>query len=449
MLGSHIRPRILTVTELAGAIRDVLAEAVGAVWVAGELSSVKRAASGHLYFTIKDELSQLSAVLFRSGAQTLPFEPREGLEVVARARVVVYPPRGALQLTVDHLEPRGLGALRLAFEQLKGRLEAEGLFDAARKRPLPRIPRTVGVVTAVGGAAVRDVITTLRRRWPAARVLVRPVLVQGAGAARDIAAAIGDLGRVRSVDVLIVARGGGSLEDLWAFNEEPVARAIAASRVPVVSGIGHEIDFTIADFVADVRGATPTAAATAVVPERIRLLTEVAGRRDALVVGLERRLRDARRRLAAVGERLASPRRRLDDLRIRLDEHAIRLERSLVGRVNWDRRELAMLARRLEAAGPAAGLARSRARLAMARERLRLGVAALLAAARASLERKEHALGALSPLACLERGYAIVRHGDLDGSVVRDAAALQPGDAVALVLSRGRAYGRVERTETE
>jgi exodeoxyribonuclease VII large subunit len=186
-----------------------------------------------------------------------------------------------------------------------------------------------------------------------------------------------------------------------------------------------------------------------VVPERTRLLAEVAGRRDALVAGLERRLREARRRLAAVGERLASPRRRLDDLRIRLDEHATRLERSLVGRINWDRRELAMLARRLEAAGPAAGLARSRARLEMARERLRLGVAARLAAARASLERQEHALGALSPLACLERGYAIVRQGALDGPVVRDAAALHPGDTVALVLSRGRAYGRVERTESE
>ena len=362
---------------------------------------------------------------------------------------MVYPPRGALQLTVDHLEPRGLGALRLAFEQLKDRLEVEGLFDAARKRPLPRIPRTIGVVTALGGAAVRDVIATLRRRWPAARVLIRPVLVPGAGAPRDIAAAIGDLGRVRSVDVLIVARGGGSLEDLWAFNEEPVARAIAASRVPVVSGVGHEIDFTIADFVADVRGATPTAAAAAVVPERTRLLAEVAGRRDALVAGLERRLREARRRLAALGDRLASPRRRLDDLRIRLDEHATRLERSLVGRINWDRRELAMLARRLEAAGPAASVARSRARLAMARERLRLGVAGRLAVARASLERTERALSALSPLACLERGYAIVRQGDLDGPVVRDAAALRPGDAVALVLSRGRAYGRVERTESE
>jgi exodeoxyribonuclease VII large subunit len=449
MLGAHVRPRILTVTELAGAIRDVLAQSVGVVWVAGELSSVKRAASGHLYFTIKDELSQLSAVLFRTGAQTLPFEPTDGLEVVARARVVVYPPRGALQLTIDHLEPRGLGALRLAFEQLKGRLEAEGLFDAARKRPLPRIPRTVGVVTALGGAAVRDVITTLRRRWPAARVLIRPVLVQGAGAARDIAAAIGDLGRVRGVDVLIVARGGGSLEDLWAFNEEPVARAIAASRMPVVSGVGHEIDFTIADFVADLRGATPTAAAAAVVPERTRLLADVAGRRDALVAGLERRLREARRRLVAVGDRLASPRRRVDDLRIRLDEHATRLERSLVGRINWDRRELTMLARRLEAAGPAAAVGRSQARLAMARERLRLGVAGRLAAARASLERTERALGALSPLACLERGYAIVRHGALDGPVVRDAAALHTGDAVALVLSRGRAFGRVDRTEPE
>src|SRR5262249_37914128 len=211
MLGSPVRPRILTVTELAGAIRDTLGESMGAVWVAGELSSVRRAASGHLYFVIKDHLSQLPAVLFRSGAQTLPFEPTDGLEVVACAHVGFYPPRGALQLIVDHLEPRGLGALRLAFEQLRDRLDAEGLFDPARKRPLPAIPRTIGVVTALAGAAVHDMLTTLRRRWPAARVIVRPVLVQGAGAGKDIAAAISELNRFGGVDVLIVGRGGGSL----------------------------------------------------------------------------------------------------------------------------------------------------------------------------------------------------------------------------------------------
>jgi len=449
MLGSHVRPRILTVTELAGAIRDTLAESVGAVWVAGELSSVRRAASGHLYFVIKDHLSQLAAVLFRSGVQTLPFDPTDGLEVIARARIGFYPPRGALQLIVDHLEPRGLGALRLAFEQLRDRLDAEGLFDPGRKRPLPSIPRTIGIVTALGGAAVHDMLTTLRRRWPAARVIVRPVLVQGAGAGRDIAGAIAELNRFGGIDVLLVGRGGGSLEDLWAFNEEVVARAIAASRVPVVSGVGHEIDFTIADFVADHRAATPTAAAAAVVPERTHLLAEVAGLRAKLVAGLERRLQQVRQRVIASADRLASPQRRLDDHRVRLDDLARRLERSLARRVAWERRELAMLGRRLEASGPAARVATARGRLAVASDRLRLAVAARLAAARATLERTERALGALSPLACLERGYAIVRHGGPDGPVVRDAAALSPGDAVALVLSRGRAIGRVERTEPQ
>src|SRR5436190_1258300 len=260
MLRAGRVPRIFSVTELALLLRSALEGGIGMVWVAGEISNCRPQPSGHLYFTLKDDRAQLAAVMFRSAAQVLAFRPGDGMEVVLRARVSLYPTRGALQLYVDTMEPRGRGALQLAFEQLKARLEAEGLFAADRKRPLPRFPHMVGIVTALGGAVIHDMRTILLARWPSTRVVVCPVRVQGPGAAREVAAGIEDLNRLGGVDVLIVGRGGGTLEDLWAFNEEVVARAIAASTVPVVSAVGHEGDFTIADFVADVRAPTPPAA---------------------------------------------------------------------------------------------------------------------------------------------------------------------------------------------
>jgi exodeoxyribonuclease VII large subunit len=386
--------------------------------------------------------------MFWRAAQTLPFDLAEGLDVVVYGRLELYTPRGALQLVVERMEPQGLGALRLAYEQLKNRLAAEGLFAVERKRALPRFPRTIGIVTALPGAAIHDMLTTLRRRWPAARVVVRPVRVQGAGAARDIADGIADLGRLRGLDVLLVGRGGGSLEDLWAFNEEVVARAIAAAVVPVVSGIGHEIDFTIADLVADHRAATPTAAAAAAVPERERVADGVAACRAALAAALARRVRRAREQVSGLARRIPSPRRRADALAIRLDDLGGRLASALARRVSWDRRELGTLGRRLAAAGPPVLLARMRERVEGLRERLQRAFAARVRAARDTLDRAALSLGALSPLACLERGYAIVRLGSAAGPIVRDAAALAPGDGVALVLARGRAFGRVERTES-
>jgi len=444
---AHVHPRIVTVTELVLGVRGVLDEVVGAVWVAGEVSGIRRSAARHVYFTLKDRQSQLSAVMFWRVGQTLPFDPVEGLGVVVQGRLELYPPRGTLQLVVERMEPQGLGALRLAFDQLKTRLAAEGLFAAERKRALPRFPSAVGVVTALSGAAIHDMLTTLARRWPSARVLIRPVRVQGAGAAADIAAGIDELGRFGGIDVLLVGRGGGSLEDLWAFNEEVVARAIAAARVPVISGIGHEIDVTIADLVADHRAATPTAAAAAAVPERERVLATVATGRNGLGALLVRRVRRARERLGELAGRLPSPRRRVDELAVRLDDLGARLAAALVRRVAWDRRELRTLGGRLAAAGPPALLARRRERVEALRERLRLAFAARLRAARDTVERTASSLGALSPLACLERGYAIVRLGSDAGPIVRDAGALAPGDGVALVLARGRAFGRIERTE--
>src|SRR5262245_25546618 len=260
--------RALSVSELARKIRDALDDRIPEVWVVGEISNLRRPGSGHLYFSLKDRQAQISAVMFRTANQVLTFRPEDGLEVIVRGRVGIYDVRGDLQLYIDWMEPRGLGGMQLALEQLKRKLAAEGLFAIERKRPLPTWPRAVGLVTALSGAAVQDMLAVLRARWPAARVVISPVRVQGKGSGPEICVALAAVNAVEGVDVVVVGRGGGSMEDLWAFNEERVARAIASSRAPVVSAVGHEIDVTVADLVADCRAPTPTAAASLVVPDR-------------------------------------------------------------------------------------------------------------------------------------------------------------------------------------
>jgi exodeoxyribonuclease VII large subunit len=440
--------RVVTVSELANRIKGAL-EDLGQVWVAGELSGCKRAGPGHLYFCLKDEHAQVDCVMFRQEASLLPFEPRDGTEVLVLGKMSIWPQRGRLQLYAVHMEPLGLGALRLAYEQLKARLHAEGLFDPARKRALPSTPRAIGIVTALQGAVLRDMLRVLRDRWPAARVVVRPVRVQGQGAALEIAAGLATVQRVPDVDVVIVGRGGGSLEDLWAFNEEPVARAIVACRVPVVSAVGHEVDVTIADFAADARAATPTAAAAMVVPDRRELADRVAVSLRRLRGGLVRQLRVVGTRLEGLERRLGDPRRRVAEAAVRVDDLETRARRALVRRVAWDRRELGRLAAELGRHHPRAIVAGERARIARAAERLRRTVERRLQGARVVLGREAARLEAFSPLACLERGYAIVRREDGTQSVVRDAATMAPGDRVSLVLSRGRAEARVESTTPE
>lgn len=439
--------RVLSVSELAARIAGALEERLGLVWVGGELSGVRRSGPGHLWFCLKDDGAQVDAVMFRAQNRVLPFEPYDGMDVVVCGRVGLWSERGRLQLYVEHMEPRGLGALRLAFEQLKARLRAEGLFDEGRKRPLPTYPRVIGVVTALHGAAVHDILVTLRRRWPAARIILRPVRVQGEGAAADIAAGIADLAGLPEVEVLIVGRGGGSLEDLWAFNEEVVARAIAAAPVPVVSAVGHEVDFTIADFVADVRAATPTAAAQLVVPDRVAVRRQVEQASAGLGLALTRRLRLAREGLAGLAWRLGDPRRRLTPLRLRVDELGERLRAALGRRGSWERRELTALVRRLLGAGPHDRVAATRERLGACRERLAFAMRVGLATARDRHEAIAGRLTAMSPLACLARGYAIVRLGGPEGPIVRDAAALARDARVTLLLGRGRASGRIEDVE--
>ena len=447
MLRATPAPRVYSVAELVGAVDQALRERFGPLWVAGEISNLRQQPAGHVYFTLKDDRSKVDAVMFRSAAQLLPFRPANGMEIVVQGRVAIYAERGAFQLYVDAMEPRGLGALRLAFEQLKTRLDAEGLFAAARKRPLPRFPRGIGIVTALHGAAVHDMLIILRRRWPLARVIVRPVKVQGPGAARDVADGIEDLNRGESLDVLIVGRGGGSLEDLWAFNEEVVARAIAASRLPVVSAVGHEVDFTIADFVADARAPTPTAAAAMVVPDQDEMLAAVTRAAAGLRAGLVRRTKLSAERLATLERRLGDPRRRVGDVRQRVDELGERSLAALRRRLAWEQRELRDLSGRLVRGGPVGRAGMMRERVRGAAEHLRLGLALRVRAAHASLERSASRLEALSPLACLERGYAIVRQGGPGGPVVRDAAALQAGQTVSMVFAQGRARARVEETE--
>ena len=449
MLRATPAPHVYSVAELVGAVDQAIRERFGLLWVAGEISNLRPQAAGHVYFTLKDDRSKLDAVMFRSAAQLLVFRPANGMEVVVQGRVAIYAERGIFQLYVDAMEPRGLGALRLAFEQLKARLGAEGLFETSRKRPLPRWPRGVGIVTALHGAAIHDMLTVLRRRWPLARVILRPVRVQGPGAAREIADGIEDLCRGESLDVLIVGRGGGSLEDLWAFNEEVVARAIAASRLPVVSAVGHEVDFTIADFVADARAPTPTAAAALVVPDREEVIAALARAAGGLRSGLVRRTQGAAERLAALERRLGDPRRRVADVRQRVDELGARSIVALRRRLAWERRDVTNLSGRLAQSGPAARAGVMRERVRGAAERLRLGLAFRVRAAHAEVARATSRLEALSPLACLARGYAIVRQGGPEGPVVRDAGALARGEMVSMVFAQGRARARIDDTEDE
>jgi len=391
-LGGAGQRRPFRVSELAGGLRELLEEEVGRVFVVGEISNLRRAPSGHCYFTLKDDQAQLRAALFRTAAVRLPFDPEDGLEVVVEAEVTLYAARGDLQLIVRQMEPLGQGAFQLAFEQLRARLEAEGLFDPARKRALPAWPRRVGVVTSPSGAAVRDVIQVSGRRMPGIPLLIAPTRVQGDGAEEEIAEALAALGRVADVDVILLVRGGGSLEDLRPFNTERVARAIRATRVPVVAGVGHEVDVSIADLAADARAPTPSAAAALALPDR---------------GAFQDRLRSLQRHLAAAaGAQLARAGRRLEQLAAALRAHAP------AARLAAWRARLDTFARALEREGTRA--------LALRRERL-----AALAAQ----------LDALSPLAVLGRGYAIARRPG--GAVLRRAADVAPGDAFTLRLGEG------------
>jgi len=459
-LGFQFRPperRVWTVRALVSAVRSHIEREYSDCWVEGEISNLRIPDSGHLYFTLKEETAQIKTVMFRSSAKLLRFRPENGLHVTVRGRITVYEDRGELQISAEFMEPKGAGALQLAFEQLKARLQAEGLFDASRKKAIPPLPQRIGIITSLQGAALQDILNILARRHRSANVLIYPAQVQGDAAPGEAIAGLRyfnqevrhqDSRRGNAVEVIIIARGGGSVEDLACFNHEGLARAVADSKIPVISAIGHETDFTIADFVADLRAPTPSAAAELVIRSR----QEIEAQAEDLYRRLERavhyRLLMARQELTERAQHGAFA-RMMDGIHRRqqeLDEQRFRLEKA-------QRQLLERCHRRCENVSAAVRHYDARRRLAAIRQQLAAQVANMAALTRThllqsrrALDRQTASLEALSPVAILNRGYALVF--DAKGQLVTDAARLNPGDELLARLARGRVHARVTSTDS-
>jgi exodeoxyribonuclease VII large subunit len=444
-LSAADRP-VFTVSGLTERLKAVVEERFPIVWVEGEISNFKVYASGHAYFTLKDSTAQLRSVLFRNRGRRIRFEPGDGLHVLAMGSVEVYPQRGEYQLVVELLEPRGLGALQLAFEQLKARLAAEGLFDEGRKRALPRFPKKIGIVTSPSGAAIRDMLRVIGRRFGELHIVLAPCRVQGDGAAEEIAQGIRDLEALGDVDVIIVGRGGGSLEDLWAFNEEVVARAIAGSKIPIISAVGHEVDVTIADFVADLRAPTPSAAAELVVREKQAIVEAVADLGHRLRRAMGRRLESERRHMEAITTRrvLTDPSRPLRDLHRRVDDGRARVHRGMDALLREAAHRFELATAGLRSASPRARLRRDRDQFVRLTARLGREAPRTVDGGRSRLGIAAGRLESMSPLAVLARGYSLTRTPA--GTIVRAAGQVRAGDAVEVRLNDGTLDCRVTAT---
>ena len=448
-LGFKFQPperRVWTVRALVAAVRTLVEREYSDAWVEGEISNFRAPDSGHLYFTLKDGSAQIRAVMFRSAARLLRFRPTDGMQVMVRGRVTIYEDRGELQIAAEHIEPKGAGGLQVAFEQLKAKLEAEGLFAAERKKTIPTLPARIGIVTSPQAAALRDILNILLRRHHTANVMIYPAQVQGEAAAMEVAGGVRYFNRSRSVEVIIVGRGGGSAEDLAAFNDEGLARAVAASEIPVISAIGHETDFTIVDFVADLRAPTPSAAAELVIRSRVEVENQADAARERLVRAMERQLLEARQALmeraqdgafARMMDLIRQRQQKLDDLTYRLE----RGERQILERLRRQWETVASAVRHYDARRVLAGI----------RKELEAVTAATAAAMRnqllqnkVRLERMGRALEMLSPLAILERGYALVFDGT--GRLVKDAAQVQAGQEISARLARGELRATVNKT---
>jgi len=447
-LGFSFRPadrRIWTVRDLVVAVRTHIEREYSDIWVEGEISNFRAHDSGHLYFTLKDQNAQIKAVMFRSQARLLRFRPENGMQVVSRGRVTIYEDRGELQISAEYLEPKGAGALQVAFEQLKAKLEAEGLFDAARKKPIPTLPRRIGIVTSPQAAALRDILNVLRRRHDTAGILIFPAQVQGEAAALEVTAGVRYFNKARNVDVIIVARGGGSAEDLAAFNHEGLARAVAASEIPVISAIGHETDFTIIDFVADLRAPTPSAAAELVIRSRQEVEEQAEALRQRLARAMRYRLLMGRQALTELARHGAFARMMelINQRQQKLDDLLYRLERS-------QRQMLEQQRRRWESAAAAVRHYDVRRMLTGIGKEIDARVAAIAAATRrlllqrrSRLEQLSGQIEALSPLGILERGYALVF--DSSGRLLKDAELVTPGDEISARLFRGTVTAVVKK----
>ncbi len=441
--------KIYTVSQLTDGIRFLLEDGFPSVWVRGEISNFKSAISGHMYFTLKDDAAQIRCVIFRLQNRLLKFKLEDGLQIICWGRLSVYGPRGEYQLILDTIEPEGLGSLMLAFEQLKKRLAADGLFDPARKKPIPPFPKTVGLVTSSTGAAVRDMIRIITRRFPAVNILLTSTSVQGDRAPQEIQTAVERLVKAGGVDVIILGRGGGSVEDLWAFNDERVVRAVANCPLPIVSAVGHETDFTLSDFAADMRASTPSAAAEMVVQDKRDLEAAI----EHLVARLKNSAMGFIRRGSSIAEelikRLYDPRRRIRDKRVGLDDLSMRLVRAMNRKLESADRELANLAGRLRPENLADRLQESERDYSQLVSRLLRSGSGVIREHRTEVEQTSARLSALSPLAVLARGYSIAF--DIDsGKVVTDASAVRLASNLKIRLHKGRLVCRViEKTDPE
>ncbi|WP_264187065.1 exodeoxyribonuclease VII large subunit [Marinobacter nauticus] len=435
------RPRALTVSELNHQARHLLESSFMQVWVEGELSGFSRPSSGHWYFSLKDQKCQIRCAMFRGANQRIRTLPREGDQIRIRGKVTLYENRGDFQIIVEHLEPAGLGALQQAFEALKARLQGEGLFDPARKKPIPATPRHIGVVTSPTGAAIHDILTVLKRRCPAIPVTLYPTAVQGQPATADIVQAIARAQQHGLADVLIIGRGGGSLEDLWCFNEEAVARAIAACPIPTVSAIGHEVDVTIADFVADLRAPTPSAAAEKISPDQQDWLRRLAEQQGRLGQSARRLLQRLHNQLGHLSARLRDPRRELLEKAQRMDELELRLNKAIRDRLDQQKQKTDYLLQRMSAQSPRRTLKTVKEQTQRLEERLTLATRHQLRQKDERLQHIAQTLHVVSPLATLGRGYAIVK--DDNDRIVRKAGDLETGSQITARLGHGSVSARV------
>lgn len=435
---------ILTVSQLNDNIKAFLEEAFGALYVEGEISNLRRPQSGHIYFTLKDDKSQIRAVFFRQyGIRTVKYELEDGMKILCRARLSAYPPRGEYQLIVDAIEPQGVGALQKAFEQLKARLAAEGLFDPSRKKALPFLPKRIGVITSPTGAVIRDILNVTRRRFPSLNVLIAPTRVQGIGAAAEIVAALRSLHRYGEVDTIIIARGGGSLEDLAPFNDEALAREIFRASIPIVSAVGHETDFTICDFVADLRAPTPSAAAELVVPRKRDLIERLYGLRQRLTAAERRCLDDSKEQLALIQARFKDPRRFLVDYSIALDDLRERMQHAFTQKRQTWINQVRHLEMGLQNQNPNRQIREKGFLLGNLEKDIQDGWKRYLRDREARLKNHAALLASLNPLAVLQRGYSITRRLSND-EIIREARRLTLEERVRIQLAHGSVQARVE-----
>ena len=438
---------IYTVAELTEQIKTILEQNFLFVWLGGEISNFRVPASGHYYFTLKDDQAQIQAVMFRGQNRNLKFVPEDGMSVTGLGRISVYEPRGTYQIILEHLEPLGVGPLQVAFEQLKRKLSAEGLFDDHHKKPIPVLPQKIGLITSPSGAAVHDVVRIAQRRFPGLPLTVIPTKVQGESAPEEIAAAIELAGSRGDIDLIILARGGGSLEDLQAFNSEAVARAVFACRIPIVSAIGHETDFTIADFVADLRAPTPSAAAELAIPLKRDFQAALDGLQHQLVSLVARKLEKNRDYLKDLSKQLRDPQRKIDDHRLKLDDHTTRLTLALTGTIKLSREKFGRLHDHLLYINPMDNILKSKHKLNNLTEFLVVAVRKHLQA-KSSINRESRAkLNALNPTAILSRGFSITRTIP-EAVIIRDSATVRIGQKVEVLLANGSLTCRIKEKKT-